>query len=64
MTKRLVDVDDATLAKAMEALGTATLEDTVNEALRFVVGKREEAKKRPWEKLSAKGPPRPGMARP
>ncbi|MEX0658572.1 MAG: type II toxin-antitoxin system VapB family antitoxin [Egibacteraceae bacterium] len=33
MTKRLVDIDDATLADARQALGTSTLKDTVNTAL-------------------------------
>ncbi len=34
MTKRLVDVDDRALAAARAELGTRTLKDTVNEALR------------------------------
>lgn len=33
MTKRLVDIDDAVLAAAREALGTATLKGTVHAAL-------------------------------
>ena len=33
MTKRLVDIDDETLHKAREALGTKTLKDTVNASL-------------------------------
>ncbi|MEU0089109.1 type II toxin-antitoxin system VapB family antitoxin [Kribbella sp. NPDC006257] len=33
MTKTLIDVDDALLAKAAAALGTSTKKDTVNQAL-------------------------------
>ena len=34
MTKRLVDIDDAALDAAREALGTRTIKDTVDAALR------------------------------
>ncbi len=34
MTKRLIDIDDETLGAARAELGTSTIEDTVNEALR------------------------------
>lgn len=34
MTKRLIDVDDAALETAREALHTRTIKDTVNVALR------------------------------
>ena len=37
MTKRLVDIDDEVLEEARRALGTKTLKDTVNEALRATV---------------------------
>ncbi|TDO44673.1 Arc/MetJ family transcription regulator [Kribbella sp. VKM Ac-2527] len=37
MTKTLIDVDDALLAKAAEALGTKTKKDTVNTALAEVL---------------------------
>jgi Arc/MetJ family transcription regulator len=37
MTKRLVDIDDEVLDEARRALGTTTLKDTVNEALRSTV---------------------------
>lgn len=37
MTKTLVDVDDALLARAMQLLGTSTKKDTINRALRLVV---------------------------
>jgi Arc/MetJ family transcription regulator len=34
VTKHLVDIDDAALASAQAELGTSTMKDTVNEALR------------------------------
>jgi Arc/MetJ family transcription regulator len=34
MTKRLIDVEDESLDAARRALGTATIKDTVNAALR------------------------------
>lgn len=34
MTKRLIDLDDDALAAARARLGTRTIKDTVNEALR------------------------------
>lgn len=34
--KRLVDVDDESLAAARERLGTSTIKDTINTALRQV----------------------------
>jgi Arc/MetJ family transcription regulator len=36
MTKRLVDIDDDLLAEARDTLGTGTMKDTVNGALRQV----------------------------
>ena len=42
MTKRLVDVDDEALSAARAELGTATIKDTVNEALRRAAGSRQE----------------------
>lgn len=40
MTKRLIDVDDDVLAAARVGLGTRTIRDTVNEALRQAAGAR------------------------
>ena len=37
MTKRLVDIDDAKLDAVRRALGTATMKDTVDEALNEVL---------------------------
>ncbi|GAT71243.1 antitoxin YefM [Planomonospora sphaerica] len=45
-TKRLIDIEDDLLAAAQEELGTATREETVNEALRLVAechGDRQSA---------------------
>ena len=41
MTKRLIDVDDRALEDARERLGTKTIKDTVNEALRLAAEDRE-----------------------
>ncbi len=41
MTKRLVDIDDAALGAAREALGTGTIKETVNVALRAASALRE-----------------------
>jgi hypothetical protein len=41
MTKHLVDIDDDTLGAARAELGTATLKDTVNEALRLAAASRD-----------------------
>jgi Arc/MetJ family transcription regulator len=42
VTKHLVDIDDDTLGAARAELGTATLKDTVNEALRRAVSTRDQ----------------------
>lgn len=42
MTKRLIDIDDDALDAARAHLGTRTLKDTVNEALRRA-GRHREA---------------------
>lgn len=42
MTKRLVDIDDDALGAARAELGTATLKDTVNEALRCAAAGRDK----------------------
>ena len=41
MTKRLIDVDEERLAQARAELGTRTIKDTVNEALRQAAEGRE-----------------------
>lgn len=40
MTKRLIDVDDEALSAARTRLGTTTIKDTVNRALREVADSR------------------------
>jgi Arc/MetJ family transcription regulator len=40
MTKRLIDVDDDALDAARAKLGTSTIKDTVNEALRTAAHER------------------------
>lgn len=42
VTKRLVDIDDDALDQARAELGTATIKDTVNEALRRATSGRDE----------------------
>ena len=42
MTKHLVDINDDTLGAARAELGTRTLKDTVNEALRRAASPRDQ----------------------
>ena len=42
VTKHLVDIDDDTLGAARAELGTSTLKDTVNEALRLAASTRDQ----------------------
>jgi Arc/MetJ family transcription regulator len=51
MTKRLVDLDDADVAAAREALGTKTLKDTVTQALKEASA--SAARRREVERLVA-----------
>jgi Arc/MetJ family transcription regulator len=41
VTKRLIDVDDRVLDAARARLGTLTIKDTVNEALRLAAEERQ-----------------------
>jgi Arc/MetJ family transcription regulator len=41
VTKHLIDVDEDALGAARAELGTTTIKDTVNEALRRATGARE-----------------------
>ncbi|HSH62139.1 MAG TPA: hypothetical protein VK988_21315 [Acidimicrobiales bacterium] len=43
MAKRLVDIDDDALSAARAHLGTDTIKDTVNQALRRAAASRAEA---------------------
>jgi Arc/MetJ family transcription regulator len=42
MAKHLVDIDETALSAARAELGTATIRDTVNEALRLAVTGRDQ----------------------
>jgi Arc/MetJ family transcription regulator len=45
MGKHLVDIDEDALRRARAQLGTDTIKDTVNDALRRVSGERQRAAK-------------------
>jgi Arc/MetJ family transcription regulator len=53
VTKHLVDIDDDTLGAARAELGTATLKDTVNEALRQAASTRDKRVSRALDRLAA-----------
>ncbi|MFD0592908.1 type II toxin-antitoxin system VapB family antitoxin [Catellatospora coxensis] len=53
MAKTLLDVDQDLLAEATAALGTATDTDTVNTALRLVVGQSRARRERALAELQA-----------
>jgi Arc/MetJ family transcription regulator len=50
MTKRLIDVDDDLVEVAKAYLGTSTLKETVNEALREVKARRDREEEAEWWK--------------
>ena len=52
MTKRLVDLDDDALAAARAHLGTRTIKDTVNEALRQAAATRQGELRQAFDVLS------------
>jgi Arc/MetJ family transcription regulator len=52
MTKRLVDIDEKALAAARAELGTKTLKDTVNEALRRAASARDRRVARALDTLA------------
>jgi Arc/MetJ family transcription regulator len=53
VTKRLVEIDDDVLTKAQAELGTATIKDTVNEALRLASAARIDATKDALEAIAS-----------
>jgi Arc/MetJ family transcription regulator len=53
MTKRLVDIDDHALDAARAGLGTHTIKDTVNEALRRAAENRRAAVKKSLDVLAS-----------
>ena len=52
MAKRLVDIDEKALSAARAELGTKTLKDTVNEALRRVAPTRDRRVARALDTLA------------
>jgi Arc/MetJ family transcription regulator len=59
MAKRLVDIDEEALAAAQAELGTTTMKDTVNEALRRAGSTRSRAVAEALDRLSHRQlPPR------
>ena len=52
MGKRLIDIDDEALDAARVQLGTATIKDTVNEALRRAGGSHDEVVERALDALA------------
>jgi Arc/MetJ family transcription regulator len=52
VAKRLVDIDDAALRAAQAQLGTATIKETVNQALRLASGEHQLAVKRQLDTLA------------
>jgi len=53
VTKHLVDIDDDTLGAARAELGTTTLKDTVNAALRLAASSRNERVARSLDALAS-----------
>lgn len=52
MAKHLVDIDESALHAARAELGTTTIKDTVNRALRQAAGDREGAVRRSLDALA------------
>jgi Arc/MetJ family transcription regulator len=52
MAKRLIDIDEKALAAARAELGTKTLKDTVNEALRRAAPVRDRRVRKALETLA------------
>jgi Arc/MetJ family transcription regulator len=59
MAKHLVDIDESALAAAQAELGTPTMKDTVNEALRRASAERDERVAKALDRLGRREfPPR------
>jgi Arc/MetJ family transcription regulator len=59
MGKHLVDIDEAALAAAQAELGTASMKDTVNEALRRTIVRRSARVQKSLDRLGQRRrPPR------
>ena len=57
MAKHLVDIDEAALAAARAELGTATMKDTVNEALRRAGAAHDAKVAKALDRLGRRNPP-------
>ena len=57
MTKRLVDIDDEALLAAQAELGTSTMKETVNEALRLAAVTRSDRVQAALDRLGRRGLP-------
>jgi len=53
VVKRLVDIDDDALRAAQAELGTETIKDTVNEALRLAAKDRPERVRKALEMIAS-----------
>ena len=56
MAKHLIDLDEQALADARRQLGTSTMKDTVNEALRRAGGTRRRTLEEAFDALAALPP--------
>jgi Arc/MetJ family transcription regulator len=56
MSKHLVDIDENALSAARSELGTRTIKETVNRALRQAVKDRNEKVKQAFEVLASSDP--------
>jgi Arc/MetJ family transcription regulator len=52
MAKHLIDLDEAALGAARAELGTTTIKDTVNEALRLASAERQDSVRRALDVLA------------
>jgi Arc/MetJ family transcription regulator len=52
MAKHLIDLDEAALGAARAELGTTTIKDTVNEALRLASAERQDTVRRALDVLA------------
>lgn len=57
MAKHLVDIDETALAAAQAELGTPSMKDTVNEALRRVSSPRDAKVERALKRLARRDRP-------
>jgi len=53
MSKHLVDIDERALRAAQSQLGTDTIKETVNRALRYASGDHRDAVKRRLDQLAS-----------